>query len=65
MLGLPYIKNRALFMATLYAVRLRWEGIHPDVADARAGERYNIPPELITRYAGMARREEEDDAGIR
>ena len=51
---LPYIPDKRLFKAVAFSLKMQRDGVHPDVADAKAGEFYRFARETVAGYTEAA-----------
>ena len=52
--GLPYIADRKLYKAVMFSLSMMQEGLHPDIANGRAGKYYGVNRERVENYSAMA-----------
>lgn len=51
---LPFIPDKRLFKAVKFSLSMMQEGMHPDLADAKAGDYYRFARETVARYTEEA-----------
>ena len=52
-LRIPFIKDRELYKAVSFAVKMIRQGTNPGVANTRAAEYYGVAVSDVARYVGI------------
>jgi hypothetical protein len=50
---MPYIPNRQLYLAVMFARRMMREGTPPGIANARAADYYSVSVTDVARHTGQ------------
>jgi len=51
--GWPYIPDKAVFAAVMFAYKLMRQGMPPSVANTRAANHYRVSVSQVAHYTGM------------